>query len=190
MSPRGTFDECLTPPKRQMLPLSVAPFQKMPALVAGENVSPTHPTRKPKMPRKRSISFHPKVTARIVESLHDMPEEEIEATWYTDYEYMAIKEFVKLSVRRLRSTKGVSPDTERVSYRGLEGRTKEGVRERSKQRNNVWAAVFLEQETQRMEGRCDPAAIGSAASSASTKSRRVARNMGLVDEREARAVRF
>ena len=89
-------------------------------------------------PKPKSVSFQDTVTFREVRPRHFIGVDEIRDLWYNDEEYSKIKKAVKATVKK--SEKGESVDeTNGITMRGLEGRTKFGARRR---KNNKAAALL------------------------------------------------
>jgi hypothetical protein len=71
-------------------------------------------------------------------------------------EYQAIKEHVKETVKMIMDHQDIDEEDDRYCTRGLEAKTKQGYKQRSKNKACVKRAVFREQETRRREGIQNP----------------------------------
>ena len=105
-----------------------------------------------------------------------MSHEDIEATWYTNIDFQAMKKEANEVLRQRRKV-GVS-----VCIRGLENKTVEGSRDRMLRRHRAMSSVFQEQKRQQRVACCyDPEAIAEAYSRWTKSSQQKAQEMAKKD---------
>lgn len=107
-------------------------------------------------------------------------EDERKATWYD------VEDFRNLKMERRRTVKLMELGTRpRDSVRGLEGKTKEGSRQRTMAILNAVSAVLDQQQDQEIQGSSDPEALAQIYSMYSRKSQEEALERARKDQKEA-----
>ena len=132
------------------------------------------------MSSAKQVQFSNQACGRRVLHLKDYTHREIEASWYTSDEVQRHRQNVKRVATAL--NKGATIDEARDSVRGLEFQTETGRRQRQRNRDDSWKAVFEEQKRQKEAGLCCPTSIAKVYSGASYKCEMTARMFGLADE--------
>ena len=132
----------------------------------------------------RSVSFSTHIDVQEVPHWKDLPEEEVVATWYTNEEFLVIKNTLIATIRLMMSKKPIPDD---MCTRGLEFRHPEGARMRKKNKIDALTAVWNEQVAQWKEDKTDVEAISLVYQRQSYRCQSIARRFGLSDEQEATA---
>jgi len=135
---------------------------------------------KEKSMKLKSVCFSKNVHYKPIRSIREYEVQEIEALWYTDEEYRRIRENCK-SIVRMMMKRGIHEKRSEEKYcgQGLECRTRDGSRERSRNRGAVRYAVIMEQQLQREAGKSDPALIAQSSYLSSLMARKSARDVGI-----------
>merc|ERR1712194_453545 len=114
---------------------------------------------------RRSVSFDDNVvsTTYDVESLADFTVQEIKDAWYDGHDLRRMKREVRTDARLFMES-GDDLDHDIVCFRGLESRTRQGMKQKKQNRINTYTAVFLEIDFQEEVGFIDEDAIARACS--------------------------
>ena len=130
--------------------------------------------------KKRSVSFNP--TVRVKKTLHinNYTPAEIANTWCSHEEEQVIRETAIMVAEMMASGKSI--DETKISRRGLEGRTVEGLERRLQQRIAVWDAVLDQQADNIGAGIVDDELIAMASRALTFKSQIAANIVGSLDE--------
>ena len=131
--------------------------------------------------RKR-VTFCEKVKARRTIHLNNYTDDEIDACWYSDLEYYAMKEEIRAVAHLLQE--GIVDIHEDVA-RGLESRCSSGASRRRELRQAAIDAVLDEQEYQDSCRTCDPDYMALMYKHAGHSAVEDARIQGLCDQRAA-----
>eukprot|EP00980_Cylindrotheca_fusiformis_P031137 scaffold25868_cov113-Cylindrotheca_fusiformis.AAC.2 len=128
----------------------MAPFSSLSEQVDCTDISLScaeakHSLHCPEQPK--AVSFSRLVKVQEVLSVRNYTDDEINKTWYSGHELSLVKEEAKLMVRRMAKGEAASEDGE-WTFRGLEGRTKAGQKEKFHHRRFSKGAVFIEQDEQ------------------------------------------
>lgn len=110
------------------------------SLLSQEDTSPFHDRKIP--PERRNVSFAPVVKFRLVRSRVDYRPEEIKACWYDDNEHEEIALTAQVEAELVET--GILGETENFTNRGLECRTRKGMKKRRHSRDEAYYAVFQE----------------------------------------------
>lgn len=133
--------------------------------------------------RPRRVSFGAMVATYEVMSRADYTHEELEATWFDRGEMRQMKENARSEGKLVDS--GLLVQGSEVSIRGLESRTKEGMKRKRQNRMNAYAAVFFEIDCQQEEHYFDEDMIADAYFTYSEPCAMTAQMIGKRDEIEA-----
>ena len=141
----------------------------------------------------KSVQFHKSVRCKPTLAAVDYTQRELEATWYNESEMTAIKLMNKIIVQQMtkqESKKCIKSKTSSETYctRGLESRTKNGHKQRKRQRTESRCAVLDEQCRQKEMDDFDPNYIAFIYTEKCLESTRSARLLGIKDESIARAL--
>jgi hypothetical protein len=130
---------------------------------------------------KRSVHFEERVRARKTIHLNEITDDEIDACWYSEQEFHDMRESVRIAAYLL--DEGLL-ETDNATHcrRGAEAHAPLQSRLRRKMKLAVREAVFGEQAQQWEEGSFDPEFIAEVSALASSRSRYLARQVGLEDE--------
>jgi hypothetical protein len=138
---------------------------------------------KTKMPLSKSVRFADENEVFEITHLDDIPEAEVEATWYDAGEYADIKSAYQLTIFMMEAGETLNP-LEHTS-RGLEYRTQEGAWSRYENKRDAYNAVLDEQDRQWQIDIDDFDEIARIYLSHSKKCSESALARGLHDEQEA-----
>jgi hypothetical protein len=130
------------------------------------------------------VSFYPMTMTYDVLNLDDYSNEELNSSFYNPDDMLRMKKAVRAAGKFLAN--GRLP--KHVPTRGIENRTREGMKRKRQARIDTYAAVFLESDTQKKLGMYCEELIANAYSFYSETSARAARLMGKQDELEAMAI--
>jgi hypothetical protein len=101
--------------------------------------------------QRKAVRFSQQVTVYLVEPCVD------KALWYQNAEYNAVKCDIRHTVNLIeRGVNLHATNEEFVCYRGLEHRTKAGLRRRRQRRGDAYDTVLTQQEVQWITGKNDP----------------------------------
>merc|ERR1712151_1472870 len=131
----------------------------------------------------RSVSFGAMVSTYEVLSRNDYTYEEIEQSWFGRDDMRRMKESARSEAKLMES--GLLVQSKDTSIRGLESRTRDGMRRKRQSRINAYAAVFLEIDCQDDEGYVDEELIADAYFVHSERCAMTAQMLGERDEKEA-----
>ncbi|GKY96551.1 hypothetical protein MPSEU_000614700 [Mayamaea pseudoterrestris] len=115
--------------------------------------------------------------------LDDIPEEEVNATWYDGNEYAEIKQSYQLTIFMMEA--GEQLNLEEHTSRGLEYRTQEGAWARYENKRDAYNAVLDEQDRQWQEDQDDDEKISIIYLEHSSKCAKAAADRAKADEAEA-----
>mmetsp|Transcript_33584 Transcript_33584/g.56189 ORF Transcript_33584/g.56189 Transcript_33584/m.56189 type:complete len:224 (-) Transcript_33584:105-776(-) len=131
----------------------------------------------------RFVTFVQSVDVKEVPHLKDLPQEEKNATWYTNADFEVIKRSIILTLRLMVAKKPVGSDQ---CTRGLEFRTPGGAKFRKQNKLEALTAVWNEQVAQWKDNVTDEEAIRRVYLEQSLKCRETAIKFGLHDENAVR----
>mmetsp|Transcript_18052 Transcript_18052/g.44920 ORF Transcript_18052/g.44920 Transcript_18052/m.44920 type:complete len:204 (-) Transcript_18052:72-683(-) len=131
----------------------------------------------------RRVSFGAVVTTHEVMSRFDYTHEELEASWFDRDDMRRMKENSRSEAKLVES--GLLTQGSDVSIRGLESRTREGMKRKRQSRMNAYAAVFFEIDCQQEDGFFDDDLIADAYFTYSEPCAMTAQMIGKRDEVEA-----
>lgn len=131
----------------------------------------------------RRVSFGAMVATYEVMSRFDYTHEELETSWFDRDAMRRMKENARSEAKLVDS--GLLVQAPDVSIRGLESRTREGMKRKRQRRMNAYAAVFFEIDCQKEEGYFDDDLIADAYFTYSEPCAMTAQMMGKRDEIEA-----
>lgn len=145
---------------------------------------------------KKSVSFYPIVTVQRIMSRHDYTADEAKRTWLNLDELVVLKQSIKTLANQLSNSEGLSlrgscnkidnsSILEDECFRGLEGRTRLGVKRRKRIKAGAKHAVMKEQRRQKKSGSFSSARIADAYYAHSEYPQVEAHMVGLRDESEA-----
>lgn len=132
-------------------------------------------------PVSKGVHFKEHHDIREIPHLDDVPEEEIEETWYSAKEYSEIKSSYQLTIFMMESGEKMS---EEHTPRGLEYRTQEGAWARYENKRDAYNAVLDEQDRQWKVDKDDHDKIREIYLEHSTKCAQAAVVRALNDERD------
>ena len=134
--------------------------------------------------KRKRVSFSSNSSFRTTLSSQDYSSEEMQATWYTQDEYMTLQKSCCKEI--LKMDRGESLKDRKYCSRGLECHTRRGRVLKSKNKVESFQAVLEEQESQMREGRPrDDVSIALAYQRIASSCRLWARVTGIADERAA-----
>jgi hypothetical protein len=133
--------------------------------------------------REKLVQFFPIVEMHETLHVNDYTDEEVAVVWYSerDFAYMGADPRLVLELFEC----GVYPgddDDQQLCLRGLEGRTKQGARERRYNKGLGRTAVLREQSLQECDSRHDPEAIAREYALATKHCSAAALEVGRMDE--------
>lgn len=131
-------------------------------------------------PKRRTVSFAPVIRFKPVKHIDDFTEEQIEATWYTEYDLNIIRAACITTVRQMVFKKTINEETD--CTRGLEFKTPSGAKFRKNNKQTAIEAVLAEQRLQKSMGMVDEEYLSEVYSEAAGNSKRIAHLMALRDE--------
>ena len=132
------------------------------------------------MAQTLSVSFNPMVIIYEHMPIDEFTPEEIEASWFTPAEYKQIRESIKEDVKLIQTGQLVESH-----QRGLENRTKQGMRRKFYFRQKAYEAVFSEIDYQHEEGILDEDTIAESYHFACRSPTVIGLKMARIDAREA-----
>mmetsp|Transcript_5354 Transcript_5354/g.15547 ORF Transcript_5354/g.15547 Transcript_5354/m.15547 type:complete len:204 (+) Transcript_5354:266-877(+) len=131
----------------------------------------------------RRVSFGVMVATYEVMNLEDYTSDEKKATWFDSNDMRRMKESVRSEAKLAES--GLLVQGDDVSLRGLESRTRDGLKRKRRNRMNAYAAVFFEIDCQDQEGFIDEELIADAYFTHTEHCSMTAQMIGKRDEKEA-----
>lgn len=147
----------------------------------------THEFQEAKQPLSPSqgkrVRFDHHVDVKEVEHVNDMVDGRIGACWYTEEDFVSIKQGMIITLRLILANKALHDDQ---CARGLESRTPTGCKLRKQNKLNALSAVWEEQVAQWKQEVTDEEAISFVYQQQSYQSRAIARRRALQDQDEAR----
>lgn len=158
---------------------------------------PADPMKQTTPKKKKRVSFDHRVKVREHIHLYDMSQSEHDAVWFTEEEIGRIREECCRTIQKLNGLttskkkkarqQGTTKNEEEAilscKCRGLEYRTRDGLKLRYEHRLTAWDVVALEQERQWIEGNFDEEKIAQAYHSCADESARVAHLLALQDQK-------
>ncbi len=141
------------------------------------------PLHEPTINTSRRVSFGAVTTTHEVLSRFDYTHEELEASWFYREDMRRMKENVRSEAKLVES--GLLKQASDVSIRGLESKTREGMKRKRQSRMNAYAAVFFEIDCQQEDGFFDDDLIADAYFTYSEPCAMTAQMIGKRDEVEA-----
>lgn len=133
--------------------------------------------------KPRRVSFGVMVASYEVMNRDDYSPEEVEATWFNREDMRRMKGSARSEARLAES--GLLVQGQDVSIRGLESRTRDGMKQKRRNRMNAYAAVFFEIDCQDQEGFIDEDLIADAYFTHTEQCAMTAQMIAKRDEREA-----
>lgn len=143
------------------------------------------PDQKRRERTKKAVQFFPSVLLRKIQSWRQYSDKERDACWISENESSAIRKSAVRTVKKMTNGINVDKDPNDCS-RGLEFKTPQTNKIRSKRKANIMRVVQLEQELQIAEGVWDDDALAYSYSGCSAKCKKEARKRGKKDEIVAR----
>jgi hypothetical protein len=140
----------------------------------------------PTKAQQQGVTFKQTVSVRKALHINDFSDSEIQAFWYDDDEFKAMRKDVKAALSMLNDGM-LEEDNEYHCQRGLEPHTKKGLARRRQNKRAVREAVLTEQELQWEEDDVyDPEYIATVSMDVSSSSQATAHALGLKDQLDAR----
>ena len=133
---------------------------------------------------RKTVSFGGIVAVHEVMSRYDYTSDEAEASWFDPDEMRRMKDLSR-SEARLLDWGHFNTHNGEETTRGLESRTRDGIRQKRRNRMDAYGAVFCEIEFQHQEGFVDDNAIADAYYMASQQSLVSAQLLAEHDELDA-----
>mmetsp|Transcript_4800 Transcript_4800/g.9821 ORF Transcript_4800/g.9821 Transcript_4800/m.9821 type:complete len:214 (-) Transcript_4800:177-818(-) len=134
--------------------------------------------------KRKSVSFSPNESIRGTLHLKDITATELQRAWYTMDEVKSMKRSSrKLAIELSKTATDDANNTE--CFRGLEGKTTQGLRRRKMTKATARNAVFLEQCRQRKWGMVDSNRIADEYFECTERSSMAAHIIALRDQEEA-----
>lgn len=147
-----------------------------------------HSASPPSTGKKRKLRFRLESNeVRHILHLQDLREEEVRAVWYAREDYEQIKMTLIPVIKKMMRGETIEESNE-MSSRGLEFRTREGALRRQKNKMEAWTAVLDEQDRQVSAGLWDEEQLAKVYSTSSAKSRERAGAFGQLDAAVARSL--
>lgn len=137
-------------------------------------------------PRQKRVVFSRKVMVK--QSLHfkDMNDETRFLYWMTDFEHAEIKDHCKCTVQKMmRGDDDVDKEFSDFCSRGLESRTRQGMKEKKHRKDELRRAVLIQDQLQKEEGTFDPEFLALISVSKSRESQDIALERASQDAKEA-----
>jgi hypothetical protein len=107
-----------------------------------------HDDEQDEEPVRKEVFFSNQIRIRLTLHVRDYTQEEIEATWFSKTDFENIKADVRFDIGLLHEGTHGAQDTTSFCRRGLECRTKEGMRKRMSNKIIARNAVLDEQDRQ------------------------------------------
>ena len=146
-------------------------------------VTPLHHSGGSAPPKPRGVTFDTMDNVYEITNLGDYTDEELEAAWYSAREADRMKQKARSDAKLLDF--GILVQGTEVSIRGLEWRTKEGIKKKRRVKMNSHGAIFCEIAYQEEQGFVDDEQIADAYYEFSQHSAEMAAKIGKQDETEA-----
>mmetsp|Transcript_42036 Transcript_42036/g.42909 ORF Transcript_42036/g.42909 Transcript_42036/m.42909 type:complete len:181 (+) Transcript_42036:16-558(+) len=110
------------------------------------------------------VSFDDVVSPTVydVDSLSDFTAQEIRDAWYDGHDLRCMKREARSDARQLMESGNNDNDNDIICFRGLESRTRQGMKQKRQNRTNATTAVFVEINFQKEVGFIDEDAIARA----------------------------
>ncbi|GKY96550.1 hypothetical protein MPSEU_000614600 [Mayamaea pseudoterrestris] len=131
--------------------------------------------------KKRCVSFAETASIRIIDNLQAMSGEELRNTWYRKSEFEDIKKSMIPLIKALMRGDSIE-ETDEVTYRGLEYRTRKGALMRQHNKVISITSVLDEQDRQRCVGDVNSECIRNVYLQNSAHCLVAARQLGIDDE--------
>ena len=129
-----------------------------------------------------NISFSGKKHIKKIPHLNTMSEEDIEAIWYSHYDYDDIKASFEYTVFMMDAGEAKTVENDEHTTRGLEMRTEEGAWARFEHKRDAYNAVLDEQDRQWNDGEDDPEQIAALCLEVTESAAKGALERGLSDQ--------
>jgi hypothetical protein len=136
--------------------------------------------------KAKRVSFDEMVVVKFCLHIEDYTDDEVRDSFYIHQESQRIRKDVKLIVKLIESDIFVENDVQ--CRRGLERKTKEGIRRRNERTINSREVVLKEQVRQRAQGDYDDDKISQAYKKMTRQSRNEAYLVGFSDAKVADAL--
>jgi hypothetical protein len=134
----------------------------------------------------RRVTFSKKVSVKEITHRNNMSERICEEYWMSQEDFQTIKAHLKVTIKMMMTNREIDEEDEDYCTRGLEFRTREGRRQRNKNKVAARRVVLLQQKVQLEEGVYDPEFIALVSAAKTAQSPQVAHQMALRDAEEAR----
>lgn len=134
----------------------------------------------------RRVSFFPMSVTYGVLSRDDYSAEEFKASWFNVDDMLRMKQDARSTAKLYRS--GSLVTSKNACIRGLESRTREGMKRKREARLNTYSTVFSELDKQRKNDVYAQELVAHAYSYYSQQSARLAQSLGKQDAVEACAI--
>jgi hypothetical protein len=131
--------------------------------------------------KRRRIQWAKRVRIKEIRHVNDYSESERDAMWMCMADMQMTKTMVKTTVMMMMRGEHIDENDPDFCTRGLEFRTKDGSKIRSRYKLRTRSAVLNEQDLQRDEGFFDPQFIAMASMEGSLECREAARQRGVED---------
>lgn len=154
--------------------------QSEPCLAPSKGPLADSHARKP----RKSVSFNERVRAKKTIHFADFSEQETSAYWYSDDDFIRMKQDVHFEVNLLEN-ECLQQDTSNYCRRGLEYYTSDGAKRRSSNKRKSRNVVFEEQKLQRSEGSNDQDYIAEIYAAVVAPSRALASQVAVQDHLDA-----
>ena len=151
--------------------------------------------QQPAAPQKRNVHFCKKVKVQPTLHVNNFTDKEIRSSWYTQNEIATIRQRTKDMMKLLQSQSNAntpqkvlerqqqgSNDESTFCIRGLEHRTRKGMKAKTSSRMMAWDVVMNEQSRQQESGVVNPEAISHVYKQTTTVNVAIALQRGLDDE--------
>ena len=135
---------------------------------------------------KKSVSFNSSVRVKKTIHINNYTEQEIANTWWSREEEQQIREVASIVADMMSAGKQI--DENKISRRGLEGRTMEAQERRLDQRIAVWDAVLDAQAENFEAGIVDDEMIAMVSRAQSYKCQIAATMMASIDEQTVQEI--
>ena len=151
--------------------------------------------QQPAAPQKRNVHFCKKVKVQPTLHVNNFTDKEIRSSWYTQNEIATIRQRTKDMMKLLQSQsnsntpqkvlerqQGNNDDESTFCIRGLEHRTRKGMKAKTSSRMMAWDVVLNEQSRQQDAGIVDVELISHVYKQTTTANVAIAYQRGLDDE--------
>ena len=137
-------------------------------------------------PRQKRVVFSRKVMIKQVLHFKDMNDETRYRYWMSEAEHAEIKDHCKCTVQKMmRGDDDVDKEFSDFCSRGLESRTRQGMKEKKHRKDELRRAVLIQEQLQKDEGTFDPEFLALISVSKSRESQDLALERASQDAKEA-----